>query len=491
MKRLIKFASLLAMPITILASCSKIEPIKDIIQRNDANEQSEMSSTIKEGVSSFFASGNNIQFSSTKTYGYSSNTSYIVDAVSSTTRVNQVKDADGNTIEQTYYVKNGSYAQRQYLDITNTVQGEDTTISFDTLTGNPFSFITSSNVDKCFIATNNGDNYVLTPTEYGLSKISKSFNSFFPSDDSYTYDTRTLDEYVSDFKMNVNSLGVPTSMTFTKVKEDMFGAVREFYTSNMEKLAQVKSLQKMDALTSGATYEKLQTALETLNTNMADANFTQSVTTDMWVYDSSYNVGYTSVSYKSYYQFDKAYSLMVSDLALEEETYGRTFTGVVKDSNGNYEWVGISPSSNYMSALSDDDDSYDEYAQFVPSIGTVSSDFFSYDQDANTYTFDILSMLMADHSFQLELLKALVGGGDYLAMKYGNYISSTSTMKFDFDKFVIYLDVTNQISKFELSYNGLDNAVHTTTVSFSDFGTTDIANVAALSGVYSTIKANV
>lgn len=491
MKNRIKIASLLAMPIAILASCSQVEPIKDIIQRNEANEQSEMPDAVKNGVSTFFASGNNIQFSSTKTYGYSSNTSYVVDAVSSTTRVNQIKDAKGNIIEETYYVKNGSYAQRQYLDITNAVQGEDTTISFDTLTGNPFSFVTSSNVGKCFIATKNGDNYVLTPTEYGISKISTSFNSFFPSDDSYAYDTRTLDEYVSDFKMNVNSLGVPTSMSFTKVKKDMFGAVREFYTTNMESLDEVKSLQKMDALETGATYEKLQSALTTLNNKMTDANFTQSVKTDMWVYDSNYDVDYTSVSYKSYYQFDKAYSLMVSDLALEEETYGKTFTGVVKDSSGNYEWVGISPSSNYMSALSDDDDSYDEYAQFVPSIGTVSADFFSYNQEANTYTFDVSAMLMADHSFQLELLTALVGGADYLAMKYGNYISSTSTMKFDFDEFVIYLDESNQISKFELSYNGLDDALHTTTVSFSDFGTTDIANVTDLADVYSTIKANV
>lgn len=491
MKKISKILILATAPLLLLPSCYEVELLKNGIQRNEAVEQTSIPTTIRNGVIDFFASDKNIQFSSTKTYGYSSDTSYVVDAVSSSTRVNKINDKDGNTKSETYYVKNGQYAQRQYLDMTNSIRTEDTTISFDTLTGNPLSFLTSENIDKCFVSSQTDGGYVLTPTPYGSSKLSTSFNSFFPSDDTYTYDQRTLSEYVSDFELNVTEAGVPTSMTFTKVKKDMFGAVREYYTTTLEQLDEVKSLQKITPFTTGDAYTRVQTALNNLKTNMADANFTQSISTDMWSYDSNYDIGYMSVSYKSYYQFDNAYSLMVSDLALQEETYGKTYVGVVMDSSGNYEWVGISPDHSYMSALSDDDDSYDEYTQFVPSIGKVSPDFFSYDEGKNSYTFDIDGMIMADHSFQLELLTSLVGGADYLAMKYGNYIGSINTMKFDFDNLVVNLDASNEVKNIVLNYNGMDGSLHSTTVSFSNFGTTDISKVDGLADVYKTIKANV
>lgn len=491
-KNILKKISLGILPfIALVTSCQTVMPINQL--NKEANETNALTGEVKTSVLNFFSSSNNLEFVSKKTYAYSSDENTITDAVSSTARFSKVVNKNGETESEAYYLKSGNYTTQQYLDIDNTIFSEDVTdssgnkVAFDTLTGNPFSFLTSSNFDKCFIGTSTTSGIVLTPTEYGTSKLNVSFNSFFAFDDSYTYDTKTLSEYVDNFKLELNSSNTPTKMSFTKVKKDMFGAVREYYVTDINKTETVATLQPVTAKTTGDTYNTLNTALSALKTSLSGNNFTQTVTVDQWDMETI-SPGYQEVTYNTYYQFDNSdYSIMLSDLKLSESTYGTTYIGIVPNSSGDYQWIGVSPSSNYMGSL--DSDTYDSFLDFVAKAGNISTDFFSYTN--NSYVFDIESLYEADHTFQVSLLTALVGGGDYLAQKWGNYISSANTMRFDFQTLTINLNSDGSFKNFVLVYKSLDGNEHSMTVSYSNIGETDISKVTDLADAFSVIKANI
>lgn len=106
---------------------------------------------------------------------------------------------------------------------------------------------------------------------------------------------------------------------------------------------------------------------------MAKGNYTVSFTVDQWNQNTS-SPSYSNISYNSYYQFDnETHPVMLSDLKLYDSTHGTTYIGVAQASNGSYQWIGVSPSSNYISAI--DDNSYDEPTSFLPTVGSFSPNF--------------------------------------------------------------------------------------------------------------------
>lgn len=87
------------------------------------------------------------------------------------------------------------------------------------------------------------------------------------------------------------------------------------------------------------------------------------------------------------------------------------------------------------------------------------------------------------------MLTGLTGSADYLSQKYGNYVANASTMKFDFKTLDIEL-YGNKIKDFVLTYGGVDGRDHKLTISYSNFGTTDISKVDELSQAYKVLTSS-
>lgn len=475
--------------ITTLTSCAV--PLQELGDNSKkAIDNNVLTDAIKNKVVSFFSS-NSIEFDTEKTYGYSTGKRLIVDAVSSNYRYTKISDSLGKVLSETYYKKSGNYAVEQYLDITNTVLEKNVTdkngnqVAFDTLTGNPFSFLTLDNIGDYFIASNSDDGLILTPTGKGQGRLNSSFASFFSFDDSYTFDGKTLSEYVEDFKLLLSEDGTPSRMMFNMVKKDMFGGLRETYVTDLSLIEDVLTMKPVEAKATGDSFTRLNNAMTSLKNDMAKGNYTVSFTVDQWDQNTS-SPSYSNISYNSYYQFDnETHPVMLSDLKLYDSTHGTTYIGVAQASNGSYQWIGVSPSSNYISAI--DDNSYDEPTSFLPTVGSFSPNFFAVNGDK--YTFDIENLIQADHTFQVGLLTGLTGSADYLSQKYGNYVANASTMKFDFKTLDIELD-GNKVKDFVLTYGGVDGRDHKLTISYSNFGTTDISKVDELSQAYKVLTSS-
>ena len=150
--------------ITTLTSCTV--PLHELGDNSKkAKDNNVLTDAVKNKVVSFFSS-DSIEFDTEKTYGYSTGKRLIVDAVSSNYRYTKISDSLGKVLSETYYKKSGNYAVEQYLDITNTVLEKNVTdkngnqVAFDTLTGNPFSFLTLDNIGDYFIASNSDDGLI-------------------------------------------------------------------------------------------------------------------------------------------------------------------------------------------------------------------------------------------------------------------------------------------------------------------------------------------
>lgn len=485
--RKIKYIALFAIASSLFASCSTAKVQLAPVLKKQANEVT-LTDAQKQKIASFF--GGNVAFNSTKTYNYVPYTVSIVDEVSSSYRHTKYteKDTDNTnkTLKENYYKKNGEYTTQETLGIDNKIiekdvlDGSNHKVPFTSITGSPFSYLTEKNISDYFDFNVKDQTLTLTPSEAGYATINSAFNGFFPFDDTYTYDFKSVTEYLESLTITLANDGTPTSMDFSKVKKDQFGGIREKYHTELSAVEAVPTLPTVEAKNDDA-HKKLETALSNLGTKLANGNFTESFSVDL-LGESAYEPS----TYKSYYQFDKENaSIMLSDYALQAQNYGTTYIGVAQTSD-SYQWLGVSPSSNYIGAISSD--KFTSFTDVLPTIYKVSKDFFTVDN--STYTFDISGLREADHTFQATLLTGLTGSADYFSQKEATYCSDSS-YSFTFKTLTIELDDKGEVKDFKLTYLGTDNKDHTATFTFSDFGTTDISKVPELKSAYSTLLSNI
>ncbi len=399
-------------------------------------------------------------------------------------------NSDDSLLSTYHYRDVSGTAYLDTLNIKNEVDSTSTGVTFDTYYAGPFASISDEDdIEDYFDVTTGNDYLTYTANEYGLGVFTADFLSYFSSFNSYSWDSTTTSSYIKNLVITTDTTGVPTDLSFNLVTSDRYGGVYETFTGTFTVLSEGTdlALTPRDSLMNAESseYQALKSAFDTLYANIKTStavNFIEHI-------DMSDEEG-NSLSYENYYDFDlknpgdsssTASNFMLSTYPLTDSDYGETFTGLRYDyiylytdpSNlfPAFYAYGISPDSSYADIL------YSEYWEDVddilPRINDFSVDFFSYDSTTKTYTFDISEFEYADYYFGVDVLDALFGQGDYLSHILGTYTSDGEYDSFDFDSVVV--DLEGEYPTFTLNYNYL-GVKNKTTVYFSDFGTTDLAD---------------
>lgn len=414
-----------------------------------------------------------------------------------------------------YYISNiegGSYLQT--LDITNSVEsnaitaydsysGSYVTADFDTYYGSPFTWLVElddTDFESHFTVTEVEDGYDVAPDAYATSYLAEPFTYFFPMHDGYTWDAKTASYGLDELVIHTDSDGTPVSMTFTVYTKDRFGSAAETYTSTLKSITAVDTVPTYETK-SDADATKLASALSDLADDIAKGNFTQSIDIGAEVSDGVYQSG---LAYNNYFDLGEESvsgfnaGLMLSDNPLEDSSYGETYVGayetVYQGNEGEYvtayQLVGVSPDADYTGLVTSD---YYTLEEILPQIGTMSTDFFDYEN--GVYTFDLTDSRVATSSFAVAVLDALFGYGDGMSALIPTYCDDLVSYTYDFSSLQIALDEDGDFESATLYYNsaymyyyyGYENAY--TTITFSDFGTTDLTEVEALHDALVTLGA--
>lgn len=488
MKNTSLFKTLLLLPVVLGAfSCSAIDSIESLqndiqgikAQEKDATLTDEQAQLIQD-----FAGGK-YKIESTITTNYVTGTYNEIDELSSEARVSTFSQ-NGKILDQAYYFDNNGKAYEQYLTVSNEVAekvlyGSDgnTELSYSAFSGTPFHFLTkdaftgSSSIvyytrylNELFDAKSVGEKTILYLTEYGEGKLTSSLTTFFTSKDPFNWDSTSLKETIADFALTLGSDGNPEALSFTRVKQDKFGATTESYDCTLTILDEISSLTPIEGTMDEADATVLRNALDTFQTSLNDGNFTQTT-----------SVANGSYYYHSYYDLNPSLGsktrLMISDFDdLYDTTYGHTYMGVqYNSSEGEYQIIGISPSVEYSAQANDT--TFTTITEVVPQIGDLSTDFFTVQENdgVKSYVFELKDKVYNDYYFSSSVLDCVFGPADYLAAFGGLYVG-TDNSNYDFDTLTLTINEDGTVSStlvFENSY-GTYNAE----VSYSDIGTTNL-----------------
>lgn len=371
------------------------------------------------------------------------------------------------------------------LNVTDT---DGNALSFSTYFAGPFADVIPNNINALFDVTDTEEGLSFAANDVGLGLLSNYFLLSFPTFNTYSWDQTSTTTYLNDLTIDTDDAGNPSSLSFNIVTADRFGGVYEHYDCTFESVSEIADLAPQASLmeTASSEYTALASALSGLQSELNTGNFTEQI-----------SYGITSQrpqSYSNLYDFDPDgvlndedagthtdhRNMMLSDLPLIDPTQGRTFTGlnygtiIFNDEDSThldaYYMIGISPDSQYSDILGAD--YWTELDAVVPQIASISPDYFTYDEASSTYTFDISAFSYADSNFGFDVLDALFGPGDYVSHIQPTYTADGETAVFDFDSLEIELGADNDV-RLTLNYNSLAGSA-SATVSFDDFGTTDL-----------------
>lgn len=414
---------------------------------------------------------------------YSGKTYTVIDEVSSSGKTKLVKDNNDNILSSNYVISVGGIAKEQYLDISNNIRTRDvsdTPILFNDYFASPLAKVTS-NKDKIvdYFDIESKDNKVIyAANKTGLEKVSNVFSSFFSFvEDDYSWDVTTVKETLNNLTITCDTNGNPSEMSFKKIKKDRYGSIAEIYSSTLEKVETISSLNKDVYSGSEESKTRLVNALNSLSTELGHFNFSQTINLAA--------LGDYS-TYKNYYDFDSyGNGLMICDIPFAEPTYGKTYIGMTySELEGGYYMIGISPESDYYASTSSDVES--SLFNCIPLIRYISVDHFEYDETSNKYTFDLDKFMFNDYEFSIQMLKTLFGTNDPIAFKFGYYFKDTKNYVFDFHSLDIEINSEEQLT-FTLNFVGPNGKNQSASTTFSDFGTVDLSTHPELSSAYHVV----
>ena len=397
----------------------------------------------------------------------------LIDQLGDSARVNKVS-LFGYTVQESYIskLKDGTAAQ-QYISISNTVEqtvltdNDGNTLKFDELFASPFARLTklsADQVNKYFLISETSSNgYQLKATDLAYGTLTSSLLNFYSDYDAYYWDL-SVSESINNLVFTLDGQGIPTSLSFEKIKKDKFGGIRESYDVDIEVLQELESLQPIKTTLTTEAKNNFVTKMNNFQEKLNKGNFTQNVSISSVLL-------YEDVTYSNCYALNTNYDnqfvqSMICSYPLEEANYGRTYVSLLLTSEGLAPF-GISPDSNYYGNMSAD--YYQSIEEVVPRIGDISADFFTYDATSGLYTFDFASFLYGDDYFCGTLLLSLFGIMDPAVQNLGLYIDDYT---YTFDTLTIGFDENGY------PYGTLDYQVYgypvTSSFTFSDVGTTNI-----------------
>lgn len=340
------------------------------------------------------------------------------------------------------------------------------------------SLINASNFSRYFTVETAEGGYTLKGTDLLTALISPAMSKFLYTINPYSFDYLTSYQLIEDFELTVDSAGTPKQAKFANVLADAYGYMAEDYVVELSAIDAVtpltpytSSLDEEDLSRLTATFQKLYEGVQGLN-------FTTNVKTTL--------VDGTEVpthgEYKSYYDLAGKFGgrkLMITDMPLTDASYGTTYTGLAyftaeaAGKDGYYQ-IGVTPgtagSNGYAATLSADAYTLDNGA--VPFIQSLSTAFF--EKDGEGYVFDLTDFPYLDYTLCFDIMAAVFGVGDYPTRMSGWYVESTTSYAFGFDRLEVSIDEAGY-PVFELYFaSETFGGDCVTTVSYSDFGTTDI-----------------
>lgn len=340
------------------------------------------------------------------------------------------------------------------------------------------SGIDASNFSRYFTVETAEGGYTLKGTELLTALISPAMSKFLYTINPYSFDYLTSYQLIEDFELTVDSDGTPKQAKFANVLADAYGYMVEDYEVELSAIDAVTpltpytpSLGEEDLSTLNASFQKLYEGVQGLN-------FTTNVKTTL--VDGTAIPNYDE--YKSYYDLAGKFGgrkLMITDLPLTDSSYGTTYTGLAyftaeAAGTAGYYQIGVTPgtagSNGYAAALSSDAYTVDDGA--VPFIQSLSTAFFEKDDEG--FVFDLADFPYLDYSLCFDIMAAVFGVGDYPTRMSGWYVESTASLTFGFDRLEVSIDEAGY-PVFKLYFASEAFAGDcVTTVSYSDFGTTDI-----------------
>lgn len=511
MKRALKL-SLLVVPF-VLTSCTNQSDL--FKTNNNLKANTSISSEVKTNFYNFLTG--NYQLNTIAEIPFMGKTikANIVDKVSEDLH-HSVYSLDLTVSNQTLEIASGEffYAEgsdlntvEKYIAIDNTIQERkildrnSNPIRFEGNYNSPFYYLNDieiDNLESYFDISQTNSGYLFKLTQAGLDLFTTSFNVFFNQFSSkfiYNYDEKTHTTSLKDLVVTTDNLGNPTEMEFTRVEADFYGATYEYYSSSFTKLDEVPSLEPVvnPDLTSSQK-EKFTTSLNSLYDEVKKGNFTQTVQVKSHTLDQSNNVVSYDYTYNNYYDLvadgaidHASLGMMFSDLALYDVTNGETYIGLAYSSEqSSYYAIGVSPEANYSGAL--DENYYADVNDLLPSVGKFGVDLFSCSENEGTYTysFDLANFNYNDFYFSVSVLDNLLGLGDPIS-RLGMIVNDTVTYEYALQNLDIVISSDNKIT-FSLDYLDSYNEESNVTISFSDFGTTNLEEVEALQPVLETLN---
>ena len=484
----IKYCLLAALP---LASCA----FTSVNAEGGATLTQEQAQT----MASFFASPLRSTATITPTYELLTVPSVTaVEEVSATARHSRLLVGDEVLLANDFASDPSGNALLQSINISNEV--ESSALVDDDSNAIPFSYyvsgyaplagLSADDISTYFEVAETETGYTLTGNQKATALLTPSLTAFQYNLNPYSFDTVSATQYVDKIVLELSSDGTPVSLSYRNVNADRFGAMGEYYEVEFEAIDEVSALSPLESSMGEADKQALQSALDSLAVSLLGGNFTAHIALD--AYSNGTHVG-TAMEYNAYYDYFGPREVMLTDMALQDSTYGATYTGmahyefdtsVSEDETEHvdgYAIIGVSPDANYASNITEDLVSLEKA---VPNVGLLNAELFEKDDEG--YYFDLAGFLYNDYYFCLDVMESILGAGDYISRVASYYLGSTTSFTFDFDSLRVEL-VEGGLPVFHLSfYSDMIGHDIVTTVSFSDVGTTDLDSVPALERVLQT-----
>ena len=397
----------------------------------------------------------------------------LLDQLSDTARVSKAS-VYGYVVQESYIskLKDGTAAQ-QYISVSNTIEQtsltdeEGNTLKFDELFASPFARLTKLSADQInryfLISETASGGYQLKATDLAYGTLTTSLLGFYSDYDMYYWDL-SVSETINNLVFTLDGQGVPTNLSFEKVKKDKFGGIREYYDIDIKVLQEIETLKPVQTSLTSDEKNNFVSKMNSFQDKLDLGNFTHNVSI-------SSELLYEDVTYSNCYSLNTNYDnqfvqAMICSYPLEEATYGRTYVSLLLTSEG-FASFGLSVDSNYYGNMNAD--YYQTIEEVVPRISDISADFFAYDATTELYTFDFNSFLYGDDYFCGTLLLSLFGLMDPAVQNLGLYIDDYT---YSFDTLSIGFD------QYGYPYGTLEYQVYgypvTSSFSFSDVGTTNL-----------------
>lgn len=340
------------------------------------------------------------------------------------------------------------------------------------------SGINAFNFSRYFTAETAEGGYTLKGTDLLTALISPAMSKFLYTINPYSFDYLTSYQLIEDFELTVDSAGTPKQAKFANVLADAYGYMAEDYVVELSAIDAVTPLTPYTSSLDEEDLSRLTASFQKLYEGVQGLNFTTNVKTTL--------VDGTEVpthgEYKSYYDLAGKFGgrkLMITDMPLTDASYGTTYTGLAyftaeaAGKDGYYQ-IGVTPgtagSNGYAATLSADAYTVDDGA--VPFIQSLSTAFF--EKDGEGYVFDLADFPYLDYSLCFDIMAAVFGVGDYPTRMSGWYVESTTSFTFGFDRLEVSIDEAGYpVFKLYFASEAFGGDC-VTTVSYSDFGTTDI-----------------